>query len=322
MASQSELREYSQERMVSAISSFYSFLKGMHSESGGMGDFEYPPPEGWPHITKNLFPGNTDRVIELIRHLPYYDDKSFLVMPDTPLLALGAPSNCVALERELRRKGEEGCEDISTKDGVDIVDKSTGSRFPPHIFALAAAGQYGSSILVDTKYNTIIWWKYDNTYLEMPEEFTSKYTVLGCYADYSEDEVGGDEAQCEIDQCGPDAWGIMGAWRPEDFFEMCKDQFRILNWLPVLDESCRGKVIEVSEHQTWEDTELKLKRIMLNPGWPRYGEGGGWDKIRAEAATASMREEEENEEIATRSGTARGASVHEKWKGVINQRRN
>lgn len=317
MASASPLVDYSQEKMVLAISSFYAFLKGMHSETGGMGDFEYPPPGGWPHVTKDLFPHYTARVVELIRNLPYYDDESFLVMPDTSLLPLGAPSMCTALAQNLQRTIVGGDGDMPAKEEND--DEETGTRFPAYIFALAAGGQYGSSILVDTKYNAVIWWKYDGTYLDLPEELTSKYSHLGCFADYSKNQADDDGEQSEIDQYGPDAWKIMSAWPPEDFFEMCKDQFRILNWLPVLDESCRGKVIEVHKHQEWEGTALKLKNIMLHAGWPGDGQGGGWDKAGAEAAMERLREEEDDEENAIRLGIARDTSLQEKWRGMILQ---
>ncbi|KAK0122535.1 hypothetical protein ONS96_009577 [Cadophora gregata f. sp. sojae] len=162
--------------MVDAIISFYKFLTAMHSETSGLGNFKYPPPTGWPHITRDLFPYYTDDVVDLIRHLPYYNDERFFVLPDT-------------------------------------------------------------------KHNAIIWWEYGDGY---------------------DDEDSSDDQ----DERWSNEWKTSPAYAPEDFFEQCKEQFRIMNWMPVLDNVEKGKIIELYRHQEFTGENLTTMKILRDAGWP------------------------------------------------------
>jgi hypothetical protein len=92
-----------------------------------------------------------------------------------------------------------------------------GSQLPPHIFELARGNRDGSSILVDTKRGTIIWWKYD-----------TKFLIPGDVDPYQTYNRNGNEDQRVVDQTGPVAWKIMSTYRPQTFVEVCKEQFRIM----------------------------------------------------------------------------------------------
>ncbi|KAL1981335.1 hypothetical protein VTN96DRAFT_2776 [Rasamsonia emersonii] len=67
---------YNREEIIALIFSFYQFLTTLPSL--GPEDIRYPPPGGWPDITKESLvfarsEPKTDEVVALLRHLPYID---------------------------------------------------------------------------------------------------------------------------------------------------------------------------------------------------------------------------------------------------------
>lgn len=244
---------YSRERMVAAITSFYKFLRGMHSNSWGACEFVYPPPTGWPDITSDLFPGYDDTVLDLVRHLPYIEQEELLAVPDTPIVPYAGPGDMYWRRGVFKSRQEEKKkrQDVSEQeDGNGQKDENETRDSNPnsthYLLELARGGQYGSTIFVDTKHNAVIWWQYGDGCRDIPQEMQAKYPC-GCWSWYSKDEVNesadGEEFD-PIDQYGSDAWKISPAYSPEDFFEMCKEQFRIMNWMPILNEDGRGGIIE------------------------------------------------------------------------------
>ncbi|KAH6707937.1 hypothetical protein BKA61DRAFT_615986 [Leptodontidium sp. MPI-SDFR-AT-0119] len=320
---------YSHEKMVATITSFYAFLKAMHSTTAGLGDFMYPPPTGWPHITRSHFPYYTKRVVELIRHLPYYDDEGYFVLPDTHLTADGDPCHLPSLT-DCDDLDEE---ELNNTDGVewDDDDGDTEPDYPAYILPLAQGSKYGSSILVDTKYNRVIWWEYWDGCRDIPDEIKSKYP-RDCWLAYRkyagekivgkdgttkpdiEDDDDDDDAEWDrIAETGrKEAWKISAAYTPEDFFEMCKEQFRIMNWMPHLID---GGITELYRHQEFTGENLKMMRILRDAGWPGDGEGGGWDKAGAEVAMHKMQQDILDEKKAL-EGLVRDKSMREKFKDI------
>lgn len=76
---------YNREQIVAAVTDFYQFLTTLPYVEPD--DILYPPPEGWPQITKDrlAFLNKTNEVIELLRHLPYLDSSrgEWIVFPWT-----------------------------------------------------------------------------------------------------------------------------------------------------------------------------------------------------------------------------------------------
>ncbi|UPK91362.1 hypothetical protein LCI18_002297 [Fusarium solani-melongenae] len=62
---------YSIEEMVEIFLNFYNFLKTIHFRDVNL---KMPPPGGWPNIPESTASPKSDRVYEVIRHLPYFDD--------------------------------------------------------------------------------------------------------------------------------------------------------------------------------------------------------------------------------------------------------
>ncbi|KAH7042651.1 hypothetical protein B0J12DRAFT_204265 [Macrophomina phaseolina] len=61
---------YARDDVVAGLTSFYKFLAGLHIPESLI---VYPPPGGWPMISKDGFPkcSKNDTVLDLVRHIPY-----------------------------------------------------------------------------------------------------------------------------------------------------------------------------------------------------------------------------------------------------------
>lgn len=71
---------YDRDEVVASITEYYTFLTThLHFDPS---ELKIPPPGGWPQITASRFAflGKSDKVIDLLRHLPYLpadDHKEF-----------------------------------------------------------------------------------------------------------------------------------------------------------------------------------------------------------------------------------------------------
>ncbi|KAH7323455.1 hypothetical protein BKA65DRAFT_481274 [Rhexocercosporidium sp. MPI-PUGE-AT-0058] len=179
-------------------------------------------------------------------------------------------------------------------------DGDTEPDYPAYILPLAQGSKYGSSILIDTKYNPVIW-----------------KSAGGKHGEYNTVELLDDDDKDEewdrIADAGRKAWKISVAYSPEDFFEKCKEQSRIMNWMPHLID---GGITELYRHQEFTVENLKMMRIMRDAGWPRDGEGGGWDKEGAEIAVNKMHQDIADEKKALLRGVVRDKSMNEKFKEI------
>jgi hypothetical protein len=62
---------YDRDEVIASVTDFYNFLvTHLHFKPS---DLKTPPPTGWPRInqTRFAFLGKSDRVIDLLQHLPY-----------------------------------------------------------------------------------------------------------------------------------------------------------------------------------------------------------------------------------------------------------
>ena len=82
---------YSQPKTIAAISKFYAFLTTLpYIPSSAL---VYPPPTGWPSIDDDVFAplGKTPEVLNLLRHLPYFEGGEWRITHDTTVLPYHAP---------------------------------------------------------------------------------------------------------------------------------------------------------------------------------------------------------------------------------------
>jgi hypothetical protein len=199
---------YSQDACVAAVRSYYDFLTKMYLKNS---DVIEPPQEGWPSITTEILQdlGKTETVISLLRHLPYIRVSS----EDDRDNAQGAPWCYFAdwqLDAHYVSLGHLNCESLK------IHSENLIENVPPHVIGLTSGGRDNPVFLLDTELGIIHWpecvgeIRYnpsrelieDDPYIYAPE----------------------DEAEWRADA---------PAWAIDDFFEVLKDQYRELCFVPT-----------------------------------------------------------------------------------------
>lgn len=199
---------YSRDDCVAAVRDYYQFLTQIYLPACQIIE---PPEEGWPSIVnadprllKSL--GKTDEVISLLAHLPYlrhtgnYSDD-----------AHGA-GECVLAD--WRRNFTNV--DNQAKRMRGLTEKHLVDDIPPHVIGLCQGDRENPVFMLDTELGIVHW-------SECPDSVTNHPTregILDDPCDYAPEE--------EWDwRCDCPAWAIA------DFFELLKDRFRQLNWIPI-----------------------------------------------------------------------------------------
>ena len=207
-----------------------------------------PPAGGWPSITKQKASllGKNDDVYELMRHLPYLPDSSFLVARST-----AANWSSVFEKRKFGHEGVEATRIIT--EGLDRLD------VPSSAFDLTRGGRDTCMIVLDTRFGTVHW-------LENPDLDSDAIR---------QPIVGPDGDEEPFRDCTPNerGWRSHTAWAITGFFEVLKHEFRTLRSVPL-----NGSQVEYwfgdEEHQDLE--ELHEEDILIRSvrdthqkhGWP------------------------------------------------------
>ncbi|CAD0094304.1 unnamed protein product [Aureobasidium mustum] len=196
---------YSREATIAAFNDYYQFLTTMYlPEDAG----EKPPVEGgyWPSITKEKVQllGKNNEVFELMRRLSYLPDEAFLVAfakaAHWPSILEGPMSS--QLELEQTRLISEGFywQDI-----------------PSSAFSIAAYGHDNDEIILDTQFGLIYWLETPDWIQNDPikEPFLDT-ELLRMYTPNNEHD-----------------WREHTAWAIADFFEVLKNELRLLKSVPI-----------------------------------------------------------------------------------------
>lgn len=240
---------YSEERTVEAITSFYNFLDKLYLEPDTL---EHPPEGGWPTITTTSLSAleKTDAVISLLRKIPYLDQ---------PQAGFGDFFNIAAKTEPIQYNDpttQSYASDESMKYRLQaIIDMD----LPPHVICLANGNRDSYYILIDTERGVAIW----------GNPVGSMSHAKGKGRELS-DKV--------ADMDGADWWRREPTFEIVAFFEMLKERYRSCEWMPH--PTGATDVWEVDEQD--EEQSLAMKKIMMDAGWPGDGEGGGWDREKAE----------------------------------------
>ncbi|KAI1403244.1 hypothetical protein F4819DRAFT_237305 [Hypoxylon fuscum] len=235
---------YSRDATVGAVRDYYAFLTKMYLNE----DIVITPPEaGWPSITgadENLLAGlgKTDEVVGLLAHLPYIKADG-----DANHRAHGAPDCYFADWRALIRGLDE---DKSNCDGLKIITE--GYDFyedaPPHVIGLTA-GAYNPLFVLDTELGIVHWSD------DCPGEIKlnpSREPVKDDPYEYAPEN----EADWRNDA---------PAWAIADFFELLKDQFRQLKFIPISPHTVTDVYIQGRRS---EGMIPMLQEIYHEHGWP------------------------------------------------------
>ncbi|KAL2192349.1 hypothetical protein P885DRAFT_47948, partial [Corynascus similis CBS 632.67] len=119
---------------------------------------------------------------------------------------------------------------------------------PPHVVGLVDGGHEATPVIVlDTKLGIIHW-----------EEYTCPWNVGKNWetVDWDlDDEVSQEEADWRHSAT---------AWAIHDFFEVLKDEYRSLNWIPISAHTVN------SGEEEWNETGMvaMLRSIYKEHGWP------------------------------------------------------
>lgn len=237
---------YSREATIAAFRDYYEFLKDMFLPDDWILE---PPAVGWPSITKQKarLLGKNDDVFELMRHLPYLPDSSFLVARST-----GANWSSVFEKRKFSHEGVKGTRILT--EALDWLDVALSA------FGLARGGGDTCMIILDTRFGTVHW-------LESPDlDFDAIRQPI----------VGPDGDEEPFRDCAPPnerGWRSHTAWAITDSFEVLKHEFRTLRSVPL-----NGSQVEYwlgdEEYQDLE--ELDEEKILIRSvrdtyqkhGWP------------------------------------------------------
>lgn len=253
---------YNRDLFIRLISDYYEFCRRVFWDN----DVAYPPPGGWPSITKDSMANLklNDTALDLTRHLPYttYDSDYMLNMPqimvNTYVVDYHHPQNLKAIA------------DNNLNDIIDTDPPKTSSC----VQLAMSYGRNGYHVILDTD-DGHVYWGDPNGQHDEPEPELNRFL---------EEQFDEDDPLQE--------WRFMGynAYEPAEFFGLCKQRFRELRWIalePHIIESLRMNL-------HWcqvEEEHARLVRFMKAAGWPGDGEGREWDRTRFLSLVRAPREE-------------------------------
>lgn len=244
---------YNRDETIAAVRDYYDFLVYMYLDPSYV---TIPPEEGWPSITSDSLSGlgKTEEVIDLLKHLPY------ITLPsDDSLIVQGAPH---AIFADWRRKAElvafHG--DAGYYRSVTEGERRT-EHVPPSVVGLTSGGRNNRVLLLDTEHGVVYW-------PDCPPDTAGEdgYGIPGERFEPTQERLSDDPYDwCETE------WEAMwreegSAWPVKDFFEMLKDQFRQLRFIPMIEH---GAVRDAYTTYVGDDGVIEMvSDIYRAHGWP------------------------------------------------------
>ncbi|KAH8587717.1 hypothetical protein B0O99DRAFT_640883 [Bisporella sp. PMI_857] len=238
--------EYSRDATIAAFRNYYQFLTKMYFKDS---DVIEPPEDGWPTITPEILKGinKDDEVIELFRYLFYTRE-------------IGSDSLDVAPWAKMF-DWQGACESLAAGKHATVAEA----------YKLLTEGEYEGNVLslvigiTDVKLcvecflldveQGAIYWPGCNSKIEA--DCTVPGIVDDLY-DYCENE---EEAE----------WRGLTCWAIPDFFEVLKEQFQKLNFIPISTETVIATYGRTGP--LWEkDMGPILQQIYRDHGWPNLNE--------------------------------------------------
>lgn len=241
------LREvtYSRDTTVAAVRDYYTFLTQMYLDKNLVKE---PPTGGWPSITPESMRGlgKTNKVISLLRHLPYIDspcsDDGPNVVPD-----------CMFADWKTRvEEQENGFQpDSGASEYARISSEGIGNYedVPPHVIGLTWDSEERYCFLLDTELGIIHWVQCDY-YMR---NHSSRAPIKDNPYDYAPEN----EAETFRDA---------GTWTIPDFFQVLKEQYQNLTFLPH--SSTRVYDVKAGEHPDDAGKNRLIEGIFRQHGWP------------------------------------------------------
>lgn len=236
---------YSESASVTAISDFFNFLTKMYLDEGTV---EWPPEGGWPTMTANAMGSmeKSDRVVSLLRQLPYMHDKS-----DGVQRPQGLPGAAFWNWKD-NVKDDEPLDPTAVEEIKILTEDFLCEVTTPDLIGLLEGGRDENTvILLDTKYGIAYW-------PECPSEIR-------------------DETDQEQVRDNPDAWISQEeadwrcdapAWTIPAFFALVQKQYEQLRFIPI---NSRQVINSWSGYSDSGEMEIMLQDIYREHGWPDLG---------------------------------------------------
>lgn len=239
--------EYSREACIAAVRDYYRFLTKLYLDESLVIE---PPAGGWPCIISadsNNLSGwdKSDEVMQLLARLPYVRD------PRDGSIKVHAFPDCFFADwQSLFKDLVIGRLDSDTikivSEGADFCDHA-----PPQVIGLTCGGRNNQVFILDTELGIIHW---PDCPGEIRYEPFREQVLEAPYQYAAENE---EEADW---QCDAPAWAI------SDFFEILKDQFRQLNFIPINRNTVQD--IYTTYGPGLEGLMPMLQDIYRAHGWP------------------------------------------------------
>jgi hypothetical protein len=287
---------YSRDECVAVIRDYYDFLSNMFMPPSFIIE---PPQGGWPNITQETCPGleKTDRVVDLLRHLPYIACRPYSNHPQ------GLPSSSFIDWTNYIEKLATG---DAHPDNELLMSEGTEDQFdgkiPSYCIGLVHGGYLLGEdppvVLLDTKVGVVHWMNCPDkvkesaspqpSYLVYPLESESQGASEAEGYESGDDEAEGyesgddedegylsgdveheDDHEYEDDE-DDDEIKRGPCWPVRHFFEMLKNQFRQLNFIP----KDKHEVVDIWTSMTSQDEPIPegfkelLQSTYRKHGWP------------------------------------------------------
>ncbi|KAI8299822.1 hypothetical protein K4K59_001914 [Colletotrichum sp. SAR11_240] len=279
---------YSHEATVAAIKSYYEFIDRMHPNETAL---EYPPANGWPQITQESFAslGKTHDVIELLRHIPYFADDEIEILASTKPRSFIDPQLCEMIhEASERLRSKLALEETGNQSKIQENITEDEDGFPCSMILLAIGEEYGFKVYLDTTFGLIILTmnggNFPNCEPKIKGDMSNPYIDWDAVEAQHQRRLEGsvDEEDDEND-VGQNDWRTTKsqAFRIDSFFDMCREQWRLMNFMPMLEDPGR---VAMLEHANPSEDEVVRQNILKAVGWPGLEDNVEikWDKESAQ----------------------------------------
>lgn len=236
-----ELHEvsYSREATVAAFRDFYQFLTKMYLPQNMV---EEPPAGGWPAITdKNVhILGKNDEVAELMRHLSYIADDCLLA----PHAEIAHWPALLSRHPNVKKPFDE-----TAVDAVRIITEGLEwENVPASAFGLSIGDD---KFILDTRFGIVHC-------LDTPIEVKDAAPRQAITDDFANRTPANEHG-----------WRCCGAaWAIDDFFEVLKERYRGLLYLPVHETRIEEWFDEYEEDDDYRPVLRCIRQVYKEHSWP------------------------------------------------------
>lgn len=243
---------YSEEATIAAVRDYYEFLANMYMDDTWVKE---PPEEGWPIITVDYMRelGKSDKVTSLLKHLPYISWTHNSEPPE-------AVPHCAFVDWPRTAAVYPSGHRIKS---AKALTEGMFEHVPPHVVGLVFDNEERAVFLLDTELGIVHW------------VGCEPKIIIGASRNIIDDDAYDYASEEEADSFR----GSAGTWAIADFFEVLKDLYRQLNFIPITPR----RVIGVYSNPQNPELRDMLQHIYREHGWPdmeRYRKQECMDAIR------------------------------------------